>query len=381
MEKRRCTFADAILFGKYQLLQVIGTGRTCEVYLARHIGLEEYRAIKKIPRTSVDHTDFHKEATILKGLKAPGIPVIYDLEEDEDYFYLIEEYLEGLSLQELAEKEGTLSKAMTVSIGIQICRLVYYLHSAEPNPILYLDLQPNNLLLCHDTVKLIDFGQAIFLRDAGNLKKRYGTVGYAAPEQVGVCQSDARADIYSLGVVLNQVVTGAFPNAARADGLLGEVIARCTNLDPQQRYSNVRELDAALAALPCRRAAPPRPAARTGYPYPLCLVPGFRSGSGQKALAAVAAAFWFFVFAAAGYSTAAGDPVECLIVTGVLAIPVGSYVLVFDLFGIQRHIPILNKAQGRGMRIAATAAAVLLWAAAAFLITVLASAALKAVLQ
>ena len=181
--------------------------------------------------------------------------------------------------------------------------------------------------------------------------------------------------------VPNRVVTGAFPNAARADGLLGEVIARCTNLDPQQRYSNVRELDAALAALPCRRAAPPRPAARTGYPYPLCLVPGFRSGSGQKALAAVAAAFWFFVFAAAGYSTAAGDPVECLIVTGVLAIPVGSYVLVFDLFGIQRHIPILNKAQGRGMRIAATAAAVLLWAAAAFLITVLASAALKAVLQ
>ena len=159
-------------------------------------------------------------------------------------------------------------------------------------------------------------------------------------------------------MVLNQVVTGAFPNAARADGLLGEVIARCTNLDPQQRYSNVRELDAALAALPCRRAAPPRPTARTGYPYPLYLVPGFRSGSGQKALAAVAAAFWFFVFAAAGYSTAAGDPVECLIVTGVLAIPVGSYVLVFDLFGIQRHIPILNKAQGRGMRIAATAAAV-----------------------
>lgn len=231
-------------------------------------------------------------------------------------------------------------------------------------------------------VYLIDFGIARFEKAGRSADTTLlGTHGYAAPEQFGFCQSDARADIYSLGVVLNQVVTGAFPNAARADGLLGEVIARCTNLDPQQRYSNVRELDAALAALPCRRAAPPRPAARTGYPYPLCLVPGFRSGSGQKALAAVAAAFWFFVFAAAGYSTAAGDPVECLIVTGVLAIPVGSYVLVFDLFGIQRHIPILNKAQSRGMRIAATAAAVLLWAAAAFLITVLASAALKAVLQ
>ena len=72
---------------------------------------------------------------------------------------------------------------------------------------------------------------------------------------------------------------------------------------------------------------------------------------------------------------------QCGTPTGQERFPVGSYVLVFDLFGIQRHIPILNKAQGRGMRIAATAAAVLLWAAAAFLITVLASAALKAVLQ
>ena len=247
LEKRRCTFVDAILFGKYQLLQVIGTGRTCEVYLARHIGLEEYRAIKKIPRTSVDHTDFRKEATILKGLKAPGIPVIYDLEEDEDYFYLIEEYLEGLSLQELAEKEGTLSKAMTVSVGIQICRLVFYLHSAEPNPILYLDLQPKNLLLCHDTVKLIDFGQAIFLRDAGNLKKRYGTVGYAAPEQYTEDELDERTDIYAIGQIMHFLLTG---RAAGKGGTkagwnpvsLEKIIDRCLETEKEKRYPSVTVL-------------------------------------------------------------------------------------------------------------------------------------------
>lgn len=317
----------------------------------------------------------------LRAMNAKHVPAVRAIEARQDgTAFVYEDYIQGVTLRQRMEEGPPLTREDAVWLGRQLCQALAPLHREN---IVHRDIKPENIVLGADSqVYLIDFGIARFEKAGRSADTTLlGTHGYAAPEQFGFCQSDARADIYSLGVVLNQVVTGAFPNAARADGLLGEVIARCTNLDPQQRYSNVRELDAALAALPCRRAVPPRPAARTGYPYPLCLVPGFRSGSGQKALAAVAAAFWFFVFAAAGYSTAAGDPVECLIVTGVLAIPVGSYVLVFDLFGIQRHIPILNKAQSRGMRIAATAAAVLLWAAAAFLITVLASAALKAVLQ
>ena len=91
--------------------------------------------------------------------------------------------------------------AMIVSVGIQICRLVDYLHSAKPNPILYLDLQPKNLLLCRDIVKMVDFGQAIFLNEVSSIEKRYGTVGYAAPEQYLDEDLDERTDIYAVGDV------------------------------------------------------------------------------------------------------------------------------------------------------------------------------------
>lgn len=315
----------------------------------------------------------------MRGMNARHVPAVRAIEAQRDgTTFVYEDYIQGVTLRQRMEAEPPLTKEDAVWLGRQLCQALAPLHRAN---IVHRDIKPENIVLGADSqVYLIDFGIAR-VEKAGRSADTtlLGTHGYAAPEQFGFCQSDTRADIYSLGVVLNQMVTGAFPNEVRADGLLGDVIAKCTNLDPQQRYSNVRELDAALAALPCRCAVPPQSAARKRYPYPLCLVPGFRSGSGQKALAAIAAVFWFFVFAAAGYSSAAGDPVECLIVTGVLAIPVGSYVLVFDLFGIHRYIPFLKKAQGRGMRIAATAAAVLLWGAAVFLVTVFAAAAVTAV--
>ncbi|MEG2351007.1 MAG: protein kinase, partial [Hungatella sp.] len=89
---------STILFGKYQLGQVIGRGRDGIVYLAEHKELEEYRAIKRVSKTCVEYEQFRREALLLKELHHPGIPIIYDLEEDLEYSYLIEEYLEGDSL-------------------------------------------------------------------------------------------------------------------------------------------------------------------------------------------------------------------------------------------------------------------------------------------
>ncbi|RGZ01244.1 serine/threonine protein kinase [Clostridium sp. AM58-1XD] len=205
--------------------------------------------LKKISKRFADYGEFQREAVILKNIRHPGIPVIYDLEEDEDNYYLIEEYLEGVSLFNLIRNEGPLSKAMTVSIGIQICRLVYYLHSAKPNPILYLDLQPKNLLLCHDTVKLIDFGQAVFLQEAGCLKKRYGTAGYAAPEQYTDETLDERTDMFAIGKLMYFLFKGtSLENEGnekraefRAPGLM-RIISRCLASEKEKRYPSVYAL-------------------------------------------------------------------------------------------------------------------------------------------
>ena len=138
----------------------MGAGRTGTVWKAVHLGLNEYRAIKCVPKTHKDYEEFRREALVLKELKYPGIPLVYDLEEDSHYFYLIEEYLEGNSLYDLIKDQGPFQEAEAVRYGRQICSLVEYLHHSCDKPILHLDLQPKNLMIWKGTVQLIDFDHA-----------------------------------------------------------------------------------------------------------------------------------------------------------------------------------------------------------------------------
>ena len=237
------------------MCRILGRGRSGTVYLARHMELEEYRAIKQVAKTCTDYSQFRKEALILKTIRHPGIPIVYDLEEDEDYSYLIEEYLEGNSLYALISETGHFSKAMTIRYGIQICHLVNILHSARPTPILYLDLQPKNLIICHDTVKLIDFDHAVHLSDAKNLSQRYGTVGCAAPEQYTGDVLDERTDIYAIGAVLHYMLTGHYPGEGDGKPLqvsdstgrnLMRIIRRCLSEDREKRYETADQLCRAM---------------------------------------------------------------------------------------------------------------------------------------
>ena len=233
----------------------MGTGRAGTVFLAVHLGLEEYRAVKRVPKSFLNYDHFRKEALVLKELRYPGIPIVYDVEEDETYSYLIEEYLEGESLFDLVKRQGHLSKELTIFYGIQLTNIIHYLHSAGSNPILHLDLQPKNLLLCHDTVKLIDFGLAASLDEANIPGERYGTVGCAAPEQYrkdGIL--DERTDIYAIGAILHYLYTGTFPSLPYKpdrfmDTGLSSVIKGCIKEEKEERYSSAQELGERLIQL------------------------------------------------------------------------------------------------------------------------------------
>ena len=187
----------------------MGSGRTGTVWKAVHQGLNEYRAIKCVPKTHKDYEGFRKEALILKELRHPGIPLVYDMEEDSHYFYLIEEYLEGNSLYDLIKDQGPFQERDAVRYGRQICSLVEYLHHSCDKPILHLDLQPKNLMLWKDTMQLIDFDHAGEADNASLQKERYGTAGCAAPELYTTDQSlDQRTDIYAIGAVLHFMLYG-----------------------------------------------------------------------------------------------------------------------------------------------------------------------------
>lgn len=274
---------EKILFGKYRLLHKLGTGRTGTVWLALHLGLEEYRAIKCVPRTCADYETFRREALILKELQHPGIPMIYDLEEDPEYFYLIEEYLQGYSLYTLIKCQGTLKQADAVRYGMQICGLVEYMHSACKQPILYLDLQPHNLIICNGTLKLIDFDHAASCLDANQEEQRYGTVGCAAPEQYtsdGIL--DQRTDVYAIGAVLRFMLTGTLKQGVFAPQIVTEplqsIIEKCMEPNMDRRYESAKELNSVLRRL-CIRELTVNNDHRAG-PSLIINLAGVRPGAG-----------------------------------------------------------------------------------------------------
>ena len=231
----------------------MGAGRTGTVWKAVHLGLNEYRAIKCVPKTHKDYEEFRREALVLKELKYPGIPLVYDLEEDSHYFYLIEEYLEGNSLYDLIQDQGPFQEAEAVRYGRQICSLVEYLHHSCDKPILHLDLQPKNLMIWKGTVQLIDFDHAGDSDSASLRKERYGTAGCAAPELYTTDQLlDQRTDIYAIGAILRFMLYGTLKAGAETDcgitvsGPLQNIIKKCMEPDRTKRYPSAKELELAL---------------------------------------------------------------------------------------------------------------------------------------
>lgn len=224
------------------------------MYLAYHVELEEYRAVKVVPKSIADYDTFRKEALFLKTLRHPGIPIVYDVEEDTGYSYLIEEYLEGESLYALVKRLGSLSVKAAADLGIQICRIIQFMNSAE-NPILYLDLQPKNLLVCNGILRLTDFDHAQYASDAAAFGERYGTIGFAAPEQYKGEPLDCRTDVYAIGALLYFMSHGDVPGSTLEVinepeyRKLDRIIRGCMKAEKEERYQSAEELQRTLQEL------------------------------------------------------------------------------------------------------------------------------------
>lgn len=242
---------EHVLFGKYLLCRKLGAGRSGTVYLTYHRELEEYRAVKIVPKTMADYETFKREALFLKTLRHPGIPLVYDVEEDLNHSYLIEEYLEGESLYALVKRLGSLSVKTAVDLSIQICRIIQFMNTAE-NPILYLDLQPKNLLVCDGVIKLTDFDHAQYAKDMTSFGERYGTIGFAAPEQYLGEPLDQRTDVYAIGALLYFMCRGRPPGREPEFGESGKfwevdrIIRGCMAQRKEDRYSSAAGVEAAL---------------------------------------------------------------------------------------------------------------------------------------
>ena len=180
----------------------------------------------------------------LKTVTHPNLPRVFDAFACGDAYFVIEEYIDGLSVAEVLENGlYTYRGARKVLAGV--CDALSVLHAQG---FVHRDIKPENVMIGKDgAVKLIDFNVSRAVSpDAPKDTAVLGTLGYAPPEQLGLAQSDARTDLYALGVLLNVMLTGEHPSKKAVRGRAGRIVLKCTQIAPDARYRSAEDVKKAL---------------------------------------------------------------------------------------------------------------------------------------
>jgi hypothetical protein len=258
-----------VLAGRYRVERVLGEGGMGAVYLCHDLRLPRVWAVKEMIDNFTDPaerqeavTAFEAEAHILSQLEHPNLPRITDFFSEGGRQYLVMDFVEGETLEHRLGRLGRLPVAEALDIALQVADVLDYLHN-RPRPVIFRDLKPANVILTPTGVaRLIDFGIArFFVSGKASDTRALGTPGYAAPEQYGRGQSDARTDIFALGATLHHALSGRdpqvdpfnFPPLRQLDPSLPEkleaIVARAVALNPSERYPSAAAFRQALEEL------------------------------------------------------------------------------------------------------------------------------------
>lgn len=251
------TDINLLLKEKYQLRSVIGEGATSKVYFAIDIQSNKPLAIKILKDDYKNDRQakwaFINEAQTLMRLNHPAVPKVADIINNSECAAVVMDYAEGKTLEEVIEKHGAQSAELVIDISLQLCGFLEYLHSFNP-PYIYRDMKPANIILKPDMeIAVVDFG---IMRTYKSGKAAdtvcLGTSGFAPPEQYGTAQTDPRSDIYSLGMTMYCICFGVNPQGKNyqitddaitsLDAEFLAIIKKCTELNPNDRYSSCAEL-------------------------------------------------------------------------------------------------------------------------------------------
>jgi serine/threonine protein kinase len=282
-----------VIAGKYKVLERLGAGGMGSVYLCEHLAMRRRVAVKVLPRSQAEDPvalqRFHREARAAASLDHPNIVRAFDIDREGRLHFIVMEYVEGRSFQDIVSTRGPLTIERAAHYIAQAADGLQYVHEAG---LVHRDVKPGNLLLDRNgVVKLLDMGLARFFHDdSDDLTRKHqsksvlGTADYLAPEQaLDSHNADIRSDVYSLGFTLYFLLTGASPFAAAKSMALklmwhqtlqptpirqvrpeipeklAAVVARMTAKDPAQRSQKPAEVVAALAPWTRTPIPPPLP--------------------------------------------------------------------------------------------------------------------------
>ena len=257
----------AVIADRYEIVGWIGSGGMADVYKGKDRKLSRFVAVK-VMKNEFSNDDsfirkFRREAQAAAGLANPNIVSVYDFGEDNGLYFIVMELVEGITLKEYVAKKHKLSVREATSIAIQVCM---GLSAAHAQGIVHRDVKPQNIIISTDgKVKVTDFGIARVAMSNTISANAMGSVHYSSPEQVRGGYSDAKSDIYSLGITLYEMVTGRVPFDGETTVAIAikhlqdemdppskytpdlpyaleQIIYKCTQKSPDRRYSNVNEM-------------------------------------------------------------------------------------------------------------------------------------------
>ncbi len=256
-----------IIGDRYEILEKIGTGGMSDVYKARCHKLNRYVAIKVLKQEFSENANFvskfRVEAQAAAGLMHPNIVNVYDVGEENGIYYIVMELVEGITLKKYIEKKARLSYKEAVSIAIQVSMGI---EAAHKNHIIHRDIKPQNIMISKDgKVKVTDFGIAKAATSNTITSNVMGSVHYTSPEQARGGYSDAKSDIYSLGITLFEMLTGRVPFNGETTVAIAikhiqeempspkeyvpevpysveQIVLKCCQKSPDRRYQNMGEL-------------------------------------------------------------------------------------------------------------------------------------------
>jgi serine/threonine protein kinase len=263
----------SMLRGRYRLISLAGTGGMGAVYKAedlqvggRLVAVKEMSQSGLNPQELAEATEaFEREAFLLAQLQEAHLPRVYDYFTQAGRWYVVMDFIAGETLEQRLQRVGqpTLPPAEVLRLAEQLCTTLLYLHQHKP-PIIFRDLKPSNIMLTSsDQLYLIDFGIARFFKPGQSRDTiPMGSPGYAAPEQYGRAQTTVRSDIFSLGAVLHQLLTGDDPTAkpfvfspirnnnnSSVLRQLDDLIADMVNVNQSKRPPSIFEVRARLQAI------------------------------------------------------------------------------------------------------------------------------------
>ena len=261
-------YIGRLLDGRYEILEAIGFGGMAVVYKARCHRLNRLVAVKilkdELSKDEEFRNRFHAESQAVAMLSHPNIMAVYDVSTHDEADYIVMELIDGITLKQYMEKKGTLNWKETLHFAMQIAKALEHAHGRG---IVHRDIKPHNIMLLKNgAVKVTDFGIARLMSQSNTLtKEALGSVHYISPEQAKGGRVDNRSDLYSLGVVMYEMMTGRAPYDGDSPvavaiqhinggavmpsvlnpnipGGLEQIIMKCMATDPAQRYNSATAL-------------------------------------------------------------------------------------------------------------------------------------------